>query len=247
LLTELDRTLPILPETSVLLMTTRGKPDGRLKSTKLLQKYAEIREFAAIPPWKTDLILKQVQQVAKDLGVKLTAAAAERLAESVGGNTRQLYSELEKLRLYAGDGKKPLDEAAIAALVTTTTQTTIHLAASIRQGHVADALDLVVDLLHQNEPALRIVSSLITQFRRWTWIKLLLESGERNDQRIAQEAEIENPKRLYFIKKEIESLSLTTLLQTLPILLELDASLKRGAEERSTLQTKIVELCELCR
>ena len=48
LLTELKRTLPEIPETSVLLLTSRNKPDGRLKSTQLLQKYAEIKEFSLI-------------------------------------------------------------------------------------------------------------------------------------------------------------------------------------------------------
>lgn len=45
LLTELKRTLTVIPENSVLLLTCSSKPDGRLKSTQLLQKSAYIREF----------------------------------------------------------------------------------------------------------------------------------------------------------------------------------------------------------
>ncbi len=247
LLAELERTLPILPETSVLLLTSRSKPDNRLKATKLVQKFADVREFSSIPAWKTDLLVKQVQQAAKETSVKLTAGAAELLAESVGNNTRQLYTEMEKLSLYAASGNSPLDEAAIATLVTATTQNSLKLAAAIRQGKVADALDLVADLLRQNEPSLAIVKTLIGQFRTWVWVKLLLESGERNEQAIAQEAEIGNPKRLYFLKKEVEPLALPALLKTLPLLLDLEYSLKSGADELATLQTKVVELCELCR
>jgi DNA polymerase-3 subunit delta len=246
LLTELDRTLPALLETTVLLLTSTSKPDGRLKSTKLLQKYAEIREFPVIPPWKTDLLVKQVRQTAQTVGVKLTAGAIDLLTEAVGNNTRQLYTELEKLRLFAGDAKQPLDETAVAVLVTVSTQNTLKLAAAIRQGQVAIALDLVADLLRQNEPAPVIVKSLVGQFRTWLWVKLMLKSGERDEQTIAQAAELSNPKRLYFLKKEVEPLSLPVLLQTLPILLELEAALKSGAEELATLQTKIVELCILC-
>lgn len=247
LLSELERTLPAIPETSVLLLTTPQKPDGRLKSTKLLQKHAEIREFSVLPPWKTDLLIKQVQQVARELGIKLTSDAIELLAEAVGNHTRQLYTELEKLRLFAGGSKQPIDAAIVSSLVTASTQNTIQLATAIRQGQVADALGLAADLLQRNEPAPVIVSSLVTQFRRWVWVKLMLESGERDEQAIAQAAELSNPKRLYFLKKEVESLSLPLLLQTLPVLLELEFSLKNGAEELSTLQTKIIELCELCR
>jgi DNA polymerase-3 subunit delta len=247
LLAELERTLPLIPETSVLLLTTGNKPDGRLKSTKLLQKYAEIREFSVIPPWKTDLLVRQVQQAAKEVGVKLTTGATEMLAEAVGNDTRQLYSELEKLRLYGGRSKSSLDEEAIATLVTASSQNTLQLGAAIRQGQVARSLDLVADLLRQNEPALAIVKSLVGQFRTWIWVKLMLEQGERDEQKIAQAAEISNPKRIYFLKKEVEHLSLNRLLQTLPLLLELEASLKLGADELATLQTKVIELCELCR
>jgi len=245
-LAELERSLPQIPETSVLLLTCAGKPDGRLKSTKLLQQHGEVREFAVIPPWKTELLVKQVQQTAQSLGVKLTKTAIEQLAEAVGSNTRQLYGELEKLRLYAGASQKPLDEATVAQLVTTTSQSTIQLAAAIRQGHVAIALDLVADLLRQNEPALMIARSLITQFRTWTWVKLLLETGERDERAIAEMAEIGNPKRIYFLKQEVSHLPATNLLQTLPILLELDAGLKSGGDELMILQTKVIELCQVC-
>jgi len=245
-LKELERTLPLLPAESVLLLTSRGKPDARLKSTKFLQKHAEIREFSPIPGWKTELLVKQVQQAAKEVGVKLTSGAVELLAESVGSDTRQLYTELEKLRLYAADAKTGLDEAAIALLVTATTQNTLKLAAAIRQGQTGEALALVTELLRQNEPALRIVSSLITQFRRWSWIKLMLEAGERDEKAIAQAAEIDNPKRLFFLKKEIESLTAATLMQTLAVLLELDYSLKSSGDDLINLQTSVIRLCDLC-
>lgn len=245
-LLELERTLPDLPNNSVLLMTARTKPDSRLKSTKLLQKYAEMREFSLVPAWKTDLIVKQVRQVAQELEVKLTPTAVERVAEAVGNDTRQLYNELEKLRLYAGHSKQPLDEATIAPLITTTTQNALKLASAIRQGQVALALELVVELLRHNEPALAIVKTLVGQFRLWLWVKLMLEAGERDEATIAQAAELANPKRLYFLKQEVQSLSSMTLLQTLPLLLELEANLKRGADELATLQTKIIELCEVC-
>ena len=104
LLAELERSLDKIPETSVLVFVSRKKPDGRLKSTKLLKKYAEVREFSPIPPWKTDELARRVTQVARDLDIKLTSEATELLAEAVGNNTRQLFGELEKLRLFAENG-----------------------------------------------------------------------------------------------------------------------------------------------
>jgi DNA polymerase-3 subunit delta len=76
---------------------------------------------------------------------------------------------------------------------------------------------------------------------------MMMETGERNPQAIAQAAEISNPKRIYFLQQEVKSLPLQQLISTLPLLLDLEVSLKQGASEISTLQTKIIELCQICR
>lgn len=245
LLADLERTLPLVPETTVLLLTTTNKPDGRIKSTKLLQKHAEIREFAAIPPWKTDQLVQQVRQAAQEVGVKLTQPAVQLLAESVGNDTRQLYSELEKLRLYAGATAQPINETTVASLVATYTQNSLQLAAAIRQGDTAKALTLIADLFSHNEPALRIMMTLAGQFRTWLWVKLMLEAGERDEKAIAQAAEVNNPKRIYFLQQEVKTLSVRQLQRALPILLELEFNLKQGADEVTALQTKAIELCQL--
>ncbi len=245
LLTELKRTLTVIPENSVLLLTCSSKPDGRLKSTQLLQKSAYIREFSLIPPWKTEQLVQRVQQVAQELGVKLTQASAHLVAESVGNNTRQLYSELEKLRTFAGAVNKHLDVDSVAQLVQANTQNSLHLAAAIRAGDTAKALALVAQLSKSNEPALRIVATLIGQFRTWLWVKLMTEAGEVSCRAIAQAAEISNPKRLYFLQQEVKPLSVQQLSSTLPLLLELEVSLKQGAESMSALLTKVIELCQI--
>ena len=245
-LAELERTLPALPETTTLLLTMPAKPDGRLKSSKFLQKVAKVQEFNRVESWKTEAIAKSVRQTAQAQGLTLTDEAVDLLAEAIGNDTRRLQTELEKLQLYAGDTGRSLTADDVTALVTTTTQSSFKLAAAIREGQTGTALDMVVDLLQQNEPPLLIVGSLVKQFRTWTWIKVMLEAGERDDQAIAQAAEIGNPKRLYFLKPEVRNLSLSALLRSLSVLLELEAGLKRGADELISLQTKVVELCELC-
>ena len=246
LLAELERTLPLIADESVLLLTTSNRPDGRLKSTKLLQKYAHIREFSLIPPWKTEELVKRVHSCSQKVGVKLTPMAAELLAQSVGNDTRQLFNELEKLRLYAGEASKPLNETVVATLVTANTQNSLQLAEAIRQGNGVKALELVADLLNKNEPALRIVATLVGQFRTWLWVKLMVKEGERDQKAIADAAEVGNPKRIYFLTKEVQSLSMEQLTSTLRVLLELEFSLKRGSEPLVTLQTKVIELCQIC-
>ena len=246
-LKELQRTLEVIPPDSYLLLTNCNKPDMRLRSTKLLKQFAtKFQDFSLIPPWKTDALVQAVQNAAHSVGVKLTSQSAEFLAECVGNNTRMLYNELEKLRLYAGDRNQPLDVKEIARLVSNATRNSLQLAKAIRTGNTAKSLVLIAELLHASEPALKIVATLVGQFRTWLWVKIITESGVRDQIAIAKVADIANPKRIYFLQQEVQALSIHQLTSTLPILLALEVSLKQGANESSTLKTKIVELCKVC-
>ena len=246
ILAELQRTVKVIPPDSTLLLTSRNKPDERLKSTKLLKQFATFCEFPLIPPWKTELLVQSVQQAAQTLGLKLNPLVVELLAESVGNDTRLLYNELEKLSLYTQNSRKPLDVNIVSELVRNTTQNTLQLATAIRTGDTPKALGILNDLSNSAEPGLRIVATLIGQFRTWLLVKMMMETGERNPQAIAQFAEITNPKRIYFIQQEVKSLPLKQLILALPMLLELEVSLKQGASETSTLQTKVIEMCQIC-
>ena len=242
LLTELERTLPAIPATSHLLFTSAKKPDRRLKSTKLAKPFIIEKEFSLIPPWQTEQLQNKVRQAAREIGLKLTPKAIELLTESVGNNTRQLWNELEKLSIYS---HQTLDHHLVASLVVCNTQNSLQLAAALRSGDGAKALALVTELINRNEPPLKIVATLVGQFRTWTMVKLMEEAGEQERKAIAQVAEVGNPYRIDHLRREIKSLSSDRLLASLPILLELEYSLKRGAEPISTLQTKILEICHL--
>jgi DNA polymerase-3 subunit delta len=247
LLAELERTLPRIPDTTVLLLTSKNKPDARLKATKTIQKYASIQEFSLIPPWKTDELKARVQQAAQELGIKITPDGVSLLAESVGNNTRQLYLELEKLQLLATSEGGAIDGKMVSSLVVVNTQNSLQLATAIREGNVGKSLSLIAELIDRNEPALKIVATLVGQFRTWLWVKMLLEAGEKDDRAIATAAGLGNPKRLFFIKQELQHTTATQLAATLPQLLSLELSLKRGGEPISTLQTHAIELCQLFR
>ena len=240
---ELKRTLEAIPDTSHLLLTTDRKPDGRLGSTRLLNKHAQVKDFSLIPPWKTDLIANKIKEIAREIDLKLTLEAIALLTNSVGNNTRQIWNELEKLKIYCGESDKPLDEEAVAALVLCNTQNSLQLAAAIKDGKPDLALGLVTDLINRNEPALKIVATLVGQFRTWTIVKLMEEAGEKDNKAIASAAGINNPNRLYFIRKEIYRVSAQQLISALPLLLNLEYSLKTGSEALELLQSKIIELC----
>lgn len=246
ILAELERTIKVIPDSTVLLLTTPNKPDGRIKSTKLLQKYAQVQEFSLLPPWQEDQLEKVVVKMAEEMGLKLTDASVQLLVESVGNETRLLYSEMEKLQLYAGNNcPSPLKDEIVSTLVTSNKANSLKLAKAILQGDTDRVLTLISDLINRNEPPLKIVANLTGQFRTWLWVKTMISAGERDDAAIAQAAEISNPKRVYFLRQEVNGITQGQLQKTLSILLDLEVSLKRGAEELSTLQTKGIELCQI--
>jgi DNA polymerase-3 subunit delta len=243
-LRELERTLPILPATTVLLLSSAHKPDGRSKFYKLFKQYGEIKEFATIPPWKTDLLRQQVETVAQTKAIRLTSPAVDLLVEAVGNDTRQLHLELEKLAIY-WDQPDPIPPQVVTDLVTVSTQSSLKLAAAIKQGDIPQALQVVEELLHRNEPALRIVATLVSQFRLWLWVQVMAAAGIQNEAEVAAAAELANPKRLYFLRQELRGVSLNQLQRTLPLLLELESDLKLGQDDRAALQTATIKLCQI--
>lgn len=243
LLAELERTLPLIPSQSHLLLTSSSKPDGRSKVVKFLQQQAKFQEFSLIPAWKTDELEQHIKTTANGLGLELTSEAVELLIEAVGNDTRQLVNELEKLRLYSSP-KTAITAQQVQDLVTTTTQNSLELASTILKGQVGPALDLLADLLRQNEPPLRLLASLTRQFRTWLWVKLLSDAKERDAQVIAKAAEIGNPKRVYFLQKEVQPLSRQSLQDALPILLTMELQLKQGNDPQITLPMGIIQLCQ---
>ena len=245
LLTELQKTLPQIPTTTHLLFTSQKKPNGKLKITKLINKYAQVKEFSLIPPWQTEALVSKVAEMANQKRVKLTQEATKILADCVGNDSLLLYQELKKLAIYQGENKKLLDEKVIKSLVNVSSKTSLQLAEAIVNQNLHLALQLVQDLLNSNEPPLRIVATLVGQFRTWAIVKTAIEAGEKNENTIAELADIRNPKRVYFIKKQISKKSARNLNLSLPILLELEASLKLGAKPLEILESTIIQLCTL--
>lgn len=237
----LENILPTIPKTNVLLITSTDKPDARNKSVKLLLKYALVQEFPLIPQWQTDALTRLVRTLAAEVGVAVANDACQLLVESVGNNTRLLFTQLEKLKLYAKG--KTVNAQIVKTLVLPNANNSLQLATAIRTGKVAAALELLENLFSCNEPALRIAATLTTSFRRWFVVKLCVADGWRDDSAIATCADIKNPKQLYFIRQEIASVPINRLQNALEILLQLELMLKTGWDEKLAMQTQIIKLC----
>ena len=250
-LSELERTLPVLGNTSHLLLTFNHKPDRRSKAYKLLEKNSTVEEFSAIPTWKTGDILKLIQKSAKDIKLSINNDIADYLVEAIGNDTRSIQNALHKIQLYATPTDNTTDPSRltlekIKQLIPNSAQTSLDLASAMRDGQTGQSLALLEALLLQNEPPLKVLATLTRQFRTWTWIKVMESSGERDNKAIAQAADIRNPKRIYFLIKETQHLNNSQLKQCLYLLRELEFNLKKGYSAKATLQTKVIEITQIC-
>jgi len=251
---QLEASLELIPASCHLLLVNPAKPDGRLRTTKALQKLARAtagqpagqagggavfeRSFPLPAIWDGAGQLELVARTARELGLQLEPAAAEALAEAIGSDSARLASELEKLSLYAATaqvnqhhgGGASISRAAVQALVGGQSTSALAVGDALLAGKPADAIALVDALLAANEPALRIVAALTSQIRGWLWVALLDHQGEHDVNAIARAAGIGNPKRIYVMRKQIRGKRPAALLRLLSQLLDVEAALKRGTD-----------------
>jgi DNA polymerase-3 subunit delta len=232
--------LELIPDQCHLLLVNPGKPDGRLRTTKVLQKLVKAgqateRSFALPAVWDGAGQVELVARTARELGLRLEPAAAEALAEAIGSDSARLASELEKLALFVGEGAA-ITPAAVAALIGSQATTSLQVGDALLAGQAAEAIALVDALILANEPALRIVAALSSQIRGWLWVSLLDQQGEQDVAAIAKAAGIGNPKRIYVMRKQIRGRRPGTFLALLAQLLEVEAALKRGTDPGDALR-----------
>ncbi len=221
------QSLAQVPDSTTFVFTA-ASIDRRLKIVKHLLKFATIKEFPLISPWRTDLIAGVIAAQAKAMQLSLDRECVNYLAEAIGNDQTRAASELKKLQVYSQS--KRLVMAEVQALVPCRTQTSLQLAEAIRKGDADQTLNLLDALLTQAELPIVILSTLTTQVRTWLWVKSALsDSTRRKDGEIAQLCGIGNPNRLYYLRKEVAAPSLKALGQAITQLFELEVALKQGA------------------
>ena len=231
---QLEASLNLVAEQCHLVLVNTAKPDGRLKTTKALQKLvksgeAKERSFQLPAIWDGSGQVELVQRTAQELGLTLQPDAAQALSDAIGSDSARLASELEKLSLYAGAGQA-ITAQAVDALIGSQATNALQVGDALLAGQPAAAVALVDVLLAANEPALRIVATLCGQIRGWLWVSLLDQQGESDVNSIAKAAGIGNPKRIYVMRKQIRGRKPERLLALLSQLLQVEASLKRGVD-----------------
>ena len=226
-----EAALDLIPDSSHLVLVNPAKPDGRLRTTKALQKRIKSgldqeQSFPLPAAWDGSGQRQLVQRTAEALGLKVEPDAIDALVEAIGTDSARLESELRKLSLRGST----ISAARVHELVGGRSTNALAVGDALLEGNPGEAIARWDALIEAGEPALRIMATLTGQIRGWLWVSMLEQQGERDVAVIAKAAGIGNPKRIYVMRKQLQGRPAKRFLSLLGRLLDVEARLKRGAQ-----------------
>ncbi len=237
-----------IPKQTHLILINQMKPDGRLKTTKLIkelitQKIAIEKSYLLPAIWDGAGQKKLVEQTANDLNITLSETATYALIDALGNDSQRIYVELRKLMLLeeakakGSDLKKiVITEKTVTELIQGISTNCLQICNFIITKDFAQTIFRIDCLLDTGEPPLRIIAALISQIRGWLWVSLLEEKGEQEVSYIAKAAGIANPKRIYVIRKQIKGKPTVFFIDLLSRMLEIESLLKKGTAPKNAFR-----------
>ena len=242
----------IASNTYFILQSTK-KPDSRLKSTKFLQKLiknnlAKEKAFSLPEIWDYEGQKRYLEDSANEMNIKIDENAAELIIDSVGNNSFKLINELAKAKLYlsavANDSNTQISlKSADAKKIFGDHQSNIFkIIDLLLKKNINESLVEINFSLQKGEPPLRLNAGLISQIRIHTIIKLTVESGNDNAEKICNLAGISNPKRIFFIRKKVKNISQKYLINLMSNLLDIESLLKKGNNPINVFTDNLINL-----
>jgi DNA polymerase-3 subunit delta len=173
------------PVPGVVLVLEASRFDYEGEGKKKLDRLAELLSFLGDPVVFARLSPAEAQRLAADLareaGLRLTAAQLALLVEATGGEAVRIAAEIEKLSLWAGRGGQ-ITEETISRLVPNAQAATIFtLVSALGRADRRKALELLDALVREGEYLPLALAFLGTQFRQALVAK---EAGLRSPQQI---------------------------------------------------------------
>jgi len=239
-----------IPDSTFLILQNAQKPDSRIKSTKFLKKLITenkgIEISYKLPDiWDNENQIKYIEDISRELNIKLEKNAPQAIVESIGLDTLRLKNELEKISLYLSAKHNKKDDIVI-------TSNDIKEIFNDRQSNIFKIIDLLLknniyqslieinNLLYQGEPPLRLIAGLISQLRINTIVFLL--TNEQDIGKISKIAGISNPKRIFYVRKKVKNCSAKLLINIMVKLLNIESSLKRGDNPLNVFTENLMSL-----
>lgn len=222
-------------ETTKLVIFAEGKLDSKRRIVKLLKRDGQI--FEALEPKEQDLRAYFAKQ-AEQAGLTFAPHVFDQLLVKSGFNFSEISKNLAFLSSYKRTGL--VEEADIVEAIPKTLQDNIFDLTQMVIGQQMDsAHQLVRDLTLQGEDEVKLIAIMLGQFRMFTQVKILAESGQTEQQIVTSLSDYlgrkVNPYQVKFALRDARRLSLPFLKSALKTLIETDYQIKTGVYDKDYL------------
>jgi len=218
------------PTSVMVLFLLADKMDERKKITKQLKKAAVVIDTVAM---KEQDVRNYLQQTMTNDGIEMTREAFDLFLRLTDLQLTKAMRELQKLRLYAGDGRKITKEIVQELIPKTLEHNVFELTSDVLKGNVSEALRLYDDLLLQGEETIKINAILISQVRLLLQTSILMKVGYQQAN-IAQTLGI-HPYRVKLAMQQTRGLAAEDLARLYDELIENDYQVKSGQMDKTLL------------
>ena len=223
---------------SKLVIFAEGKLDSKRRLVKLLKRDATV--FEAIEP-KEQEIRAYFQKWAQELGLTFAGKSFEQLLIKSGFQFSEIQKNLLFLQAYKDNGVIT-EEDIVEAIPKTLQDNIFDLTQLILGKKIDQARDLVKDLTLQGEDEIKLIAIMLGQFRLYTQVKILQESGQTESQMVSSLGRYlgrnPNPYQIKFALRDTRALSLNFLQDSIRYLIQADYQIKTGVYEKGYLFEK---------
>ncbi len=224
--------------TSKLVIFVEGKLDSKRRLVKLLKRDAKV--FEAIEPKEQEL-RAYFQKWSQKQGLTFAEKSFEQLLIKSGFQFSEIQKNLLFLQSYKADSNIT-EEDIIQAIPKTLQDNIFDLTQLILAKKIDQARDLVKDLTLQGEDEIKLIAIMLGQFRLYTQVKILAESGQTESQMVSSLGHYlgrnPNPYQIKFALRDTRGLSLSFLQDSIRYLIQTDYQIKTGVYEKSYLFEK---------
>ena len=223
---------------SKLVIFAEGKLDSKRRLVKLLKRDATV--FEAIEP-KEQEIRAYFQKWAQELGLTFAGKSFEQLLIKSGFQFSEIQKNLLFLQTYKDNGDIT-EEDIVEAIPKTLQDNIFDLTQLILGKKIDQARDLVKDLTLQGEDEIKLIAIMLGQFRLYTQVKILQESGQTEAKMVSSLGHYlgrnPNPYQIKFALRDTRGLSLNFLQDSIRYLIQSDYQIKTGVYEKGYLFEK---------
>jgi len=232
-----ETTTLVFVETSLQVESKKGVPAWPKYIQAFLTHGAVMDESVA--PLNEQQALAWLRNEAKDQGIRLSSAAAQKLVAHVGPDLRTLAMELEKLALYAAD--REISQEDVRLMVSDAKEEAIWtLTDAIAARNAQVAFRTLADFWRDGDSPHMLLAGIINNYRT------LLRSKAFNDLPPAEKADARRIRKdVWRLEKSLRTASTYKYRQLADILerlLDANIAITTGADPETTLDLLIYEL-----